>query len=300
MRRTTSNESVPTGGSDAPAGKVSVPRAVVEKVLAGYRCPITLNLLVDPVVAQDGHIYERDALEHWFQAKKTSPVLGAPMGTCVTPVLAVRETIDELVAKAGLLDDGESHQFFLVRGQKRALRATEPGPDLAGAELDLERARKFARTEDERACVDIQAEAVAWLRGGMGLFSRVGNGPGAELPGGGLAFEWAARVCAVAQSLATKQLGGLLLLGCWRELQLGTRVQVVGAVEEVKARCSSPAPGASQAVKWNDDMAQLVGKPCTVVKNIQSTKSYSLRLMEGSDASFLFPYNTVALLPDAA
>jgi len=31
-----------------------------------FLCPITVNLLRDPVVAADGHTYERQALEMWI------------------------------------------------------------------------------------------------------------------------------------------------------------------------------------------------------------------------------------------
>ena len=37
-------------------------------------CPITLELFRDPVLAQDGHIYEREAIENWIRTKGTSPL----------------------------------------------------------------------------------------------------------------------------------------------------------------------------------------------------------------------------------
>jgi len=30
-----------------------------------FYCPITHEVMVDPVVAQDGHTYERQAIEEW-------------------------------------------------------------------------------------------------------------------------------------------------------------------------------------------------------------------------------------------
>ena len=45
------------------------------------RCPITLNLMEDPVVAADGNTYDRHALEKWFRnqspTKPLSPLTGA-------------------------------------------------------------------------------------------------------------------------------------------------------------------------------------------------------------------------------
>ena len=36
-------------------------------------CPITQELMDDPVVATDGHTYERHAIERWLLKKRTSP-----------------------------------------------------------------------------------------------------------------------------------------------------------------------------------------------------------------------------------
>lgn len=48
-------------------------------------CPITHALMNDPVMAQDGHSYERNAIENWFATGKiTSPVTGE---TLITPRL---------------------------------------------------------------------------------------------------------------------------------------------------------------------------------------------------------------------
>ena len=37
-------------------------------------CPISFKMMVDPVVAQDGHTYERSEIEIWLQNNSTSPM----------------------------------------------------------------------------------------------------------------------------------------------------------------------------------------------------------------------------------
>jgi serine/threonine protein kinase len=37
-------------------------------------CPITFSLFVDPVIAEDGHTYERSAITDWIQRNSTSPL----------------------------------------------------------------------------------------------------------------------------------------------------------------------------------------------------------------------------------
>jgi hypothetical protein len=66
-----------------------------DNVPSQLRCPITLNLMADPVVAADGNTYERKALEAWFATQKThkptSPLTGADLPTkAFFPVHALR------------------------------------------------------------------------------------------------------------------------------------------------------------------------------------------------------------------
>jgi hypothetical protein len=49
-----------SSASRATSGSEAVPR--------GYTCPITLTLMNDPVIAADGHSYERSAIEEWIRA----------------------------------------------------------------------------------------------------------------------------------------------------------------------------------------------------------------------------------------
>ena len=46
-----------------------------------YLCPITQELMHDPVIASDGHTYERDAIERWFLKKLISPKTGKDLET---------------------------------------------------------------------------------------------------------------------------------------------------------------------------------------------------------------------------
>lgn len=283
------------GGVRAAGGERTLQdRAVLERIVEQYRCPITKQLLVDPVVAEDGHFYEREALMRWLATRKGA---GAPMGT-VMGVPGLRQTLDDLVS-VGLLNDGESHQFFLARGQERALRTGQVRPDFDGATQDLGRARKFARTEQERTSVELHTEAVAFLKRGSALFAHAEEVKDAEFQGsdGEAVRQWALRMCEVAQALASKHLGSLPAMKQWQNLPEGRRVRVVGTLAEVRRLCERPAPGSRCAVKWNEDMQHFVGRSCVVQKSNASQKSYVLRLEEDPrDRTFLFPFTVLALI----
>lgn len=45
------------------------------------QCPITIELMMDPVVAADGFAYEREAIKNWLQSKVHSPLTNLPLPT---------------------------------------------------------------------------------------------------------------------------------------------------------------------------------------------------------------------------
>ncbi|ACE06220.1 hypothetical protein Aasi_0849 [Candidatus Amoebophilus asiaticus 5a2] len=61
-------------------------------------CPITQEIMKDPVIVQDGHTYERTAIEQWFSTGKcTSPKTGLNLlSTKLTPNYTMRSLIQEL------------------------------------------------------------------------------------------------------------------------------------------------------------------------------------------------------------
>lgn len=62
-----------------------------------YICPITQDVMIDPVIATDGHTYERAAIAKWFEGgKRTSPKTGEELkATTLLPNHLVRRLIIE-------------------------------------------------------------------------------------------------------------------------------------------------------------------------------------------------------------
>ena len=46
------------------------------RIRAEFLCPITYDLLTDPVIAADGNTYERTAIEKWLSKTQSSPLNG--------------------------------------------------------------------------------------------------------------------------------------------------------------------------------------------------------------------------------
>jgi hypothetical protein len=65
-----------------------------------FCCPITLEIMRQPVVAEDGHTYERSAIADWFgRGKTTSPKTHAIIGHALVPNHTVRVLIDDLLQR---------------------------------------------------------------------------------------------------------------------------------------------------------------------------------------------------------
>ena len=78
----------PSSAAEAPAPREEPP--------ADFICPITTELMSDPVMAADGHSYERSAIERWLATKSTSPMTGEELQhTCLANHHMLRRMIRE-------------------------------------------------------------------------------------------------------------------------------------------------------------------------------------------------------------
>ena len=67
-------------------------------VPSSFICSITQDLMVDPVMTSDNHIYERSYIEQWLSTHNTSPLTNEPLANKnLTPVLAFKNAIKETI-----------------------------------------------------------------------------------------------------------------------------------------------------------------------------------------------------------
>lgn len=81
-----------------------------------YICPITQQVYFDPVLADDGNIYERDAIDEWLKEKKTSPMTRERMTDKVVPVNFIKSLICEYLEKNPEMKD---RQYFSTKDFKK-------------------------------------------------------------------------------------------------------------------------------------------------------------------------------------
>lgn len=111
-------------------------------------CPITMQLMGNPVVVADGRTYERDAIQQWIDMHGTSPFTRQNLrGTAVYPNLVVKELIDGHIQKnAEIRRLREERANVLRQMQQRrdnAIRRRQPGDDRE--ERSIKRQRSSGR-----------------------------------------------------------------------------------------------------------------------------------------------------------
>jgi TPR repeat protein len=80
-------------------------KSAVNEAMDEFLCPITFSLPVDPVMAEDGNVYERSAIEEWLKQQRKSPVTNLAMGTKLLPALRVKNMIRAMVTSGALTGD---------------------------------------------------------------------------------------------------------------------------------------------------------------------------------------------------
>jgi hypothetical protein len=98
-------------------------------------CPITKMEMVDPVIAEDSHTYERRAIQEWFANHDISPITGQRIGEGLRTNWAVRRVIDELSTRRNSVERNVSvitNQYrMFTRRLDQQEQAQEPANTIA-------------------------------------------------------------------------------------------------------------------------------------------------------------------------
>ena len=100
-------------------------KSAMDDIATEYLCPITAELPLDPVTAEDGRIYERQAIEEHFAARAAngdpirSPMTNEPMGRRLLPATQVKNTIEKLVRSGAI--GGDKAEQWLTRLKEEEL-----------------------------------------------------------------------------------------------------------------------------------------------------------------------------------
>ena len=104
-----------TGAEDAGASGQKLASAVLSSVT----CPISQALVVDPVMAEDGAIYERDQITKWLSSNNRSPVTNAAMGARLVAAQNTRSLVESLLESENV-DDDAAAAWHAASARKRS------------------------------------------------------------------------------------------------------------------------------------------------------------------------------------
>lgn len=76
------------------------------EIYKSFICPITFQIMENPVIAADGHTYEKSAIEDWLKSgKNKSPVTGVKLKNCeLIDNYNLKSTISIYKSNPGLLN----------------------------------------------------------------------------------------------------------------------------------------------------------------------------------------------------
>ena len=95
---------------------------------AEFMCPLTFDVMVDPVVASDGHSYERAAIgEVLSSASKLSPLTREPLTDALVPNRALRSRIEEHDAELDRMAEQMEARMEAAAAEFRAEAAMASG-----------------------------------------------------------------------------------------------------------------------------------------------------------------------------
>lgn len=93
-------------GSQSDEGSYHFERSHIEPIYDAFVCPLTKQVMRDPVTLENGQTFEREAIEKWFKECKGSgrkPVCPLTLkelrSTELNPSIALRNTIEEWTAR---------------------------------------------------------------------------------------------------------------------------------------------------------------------------------------------------------
>ena len=140
-------------------------RQAIDDVADEYVCPITAELPIDPVTAEDGRCYERCAIEEWFSRQPRpqvkSPVTNEPMGKRLFPAVQLRNTLKRLV-ESGAISGSKADAWkkaMKEEAEVAALRAKAEGGD----EIAMKRLG-FSYRDGKRGLKQDYTQAFTWFK----------------------------------------------------------------------------------------------------------------------------------------
>ena len=146
-------------------------RSTIDEAAEEFVCPISLNVPIDPVMAEDGRIYERDAIDSWIITRQRSlqqlksPVTNEPMGARLVPAVQARNAITRMVESGAITGPKADAWNARMEEQKQMaqLRQKAEGGDADAMWRLSEEYRRSAKRGGPQTLAALE-EALSWAK----------------------------------------------------------------------------------------------------------------------------------------
>ena len=147
-------------------------RQAIDELAEEYVCPITAELPIDPVTAEDGRCYERRAIEEWFnrqpQPQVKSPVTNEPMGKRLFPAVQLRNSLKQLVESGAISGSKADAWKKAVANEKVEVAARSKAAEEAACQRKADRKEVAAlRQKAEGGDAGSMRNLGGWYREGL-------------------------------------------------------------------------------------------------------------------------------------
>lgn len=95
-------EAIESAVADAKDAMVKSNRMKGMKIRDEFMCPITYELMREPVVASDGHTYEKSAIEKWLKSHQISPRNGEPISATTISNINLKKLIQDMIDEVSI------------------------------------------------------------------------------------------------------------------------------------------------------------------------------------------------------
>ena len=146
--------------SDATQQESKRVKTAMNSIADEWVCPISQELPIDPVMAEDGKIYERAAIAKWLAEHQRSPSTGMAMGTKLVPSPQVRNTLEHLV-ESGAIDGDKAVAWKTKLKHEQEVKELRAKADAGDA--DAMNTLGVSYTCGNAGLVKDQAQARAWF-----------------------------------------------------------------------------------------------------------------------------------------
>ena len=79
-----------------------------------YTCPIMMDLMLNPVKASDGIIYEKNAIIDWYNKNGTSPYTREPLHNIFIEQSQLQEEIDSFISENNIKINHSRHESDVI------------------------------------------------------------------------------------------------------------------------------------------------------------------------------------------